>query len=137
MECVEAALKTSFRTDTAMKLNPQCSIEDWSALNVPNVAPSDDFFVDELLDFSHMEEVEPPEEDEQKDGSGSGSASGSVSPPPQHQSHEISKFASTYVSVPSTELSVPVLSLSIFLSHAIFSVSLWWYLTKVAIFIGR
>lgn len=116
MECVEAALKSSFRKDSGMKLNPQCSVQDWSALNVQNVVPCDDFFVDELFDFSHMEE--PPEEEQQQQHKGD---SAFISPATQDQTHETCNFTSTYSakddveSVPSSELSVPVLFPSHFL----------------------
>ena len=55
MECVEEALKTSFRKELAMKLSPQAFMEELSSFNVQNVASFDDFSVDDLLDFSHEE----------------------------------------------------------------------------------
>ncbi|KAK7376064.1 hypothetical protein VNO78_34916 [Psophocarpus tetragonolobus] len=59
MECLEAALKSSFRKDMALKLSPQ---EELSALTVQNVASCDDFFVDDLLDFSSLLENEEPDQ---------------------------------------------------------------------------
>ncbi|KAL2333761.1 hypothetical protein Fmac_014974 [Flemingia macrophylla] len=58
MECLEAALKSSFRKDTTLKLSPQTLLEELP--NVQNVVAScDDFFVDDLLDFSLLEKEEP------------------------------------------------------------------------------
>ncbi|XP_028774617.1 GATA transcription factor 5-like [Neltuma alba] len=106
MECVEAALKTSFPRGAAVKLDPLSPVDDSSASCVPNAAPSDDFSIDELLDFSHLEE---PFEDEQHQKPDSAS----VSPPPLDPSREISHFTfpssvkDDVDSLPSGELSVP------------------------------
>ncbi|ESW28267.2 hypothetical protein PHAVU_003G258900 [Phaseolus vulgaris] len=56
MECLEAVLKSSFRKDMSLKLSPQAFPED---LNMQNVTACDDFFVDDLLDFSLLENEEP------------------------------------------------------------------------------
>lgn len=55
MECLEAALKSSFRKDMALKQT--LFLEEFSsASNVQNVvASSDDLFVDDLLNFSLLE----------------------------------------------------------------------------------
>ncbi|XP_054823199.1 GATA transcription factor 5-like [Prosopis cineraria] len=103
MKCVQAALKTSFSKDMALKLNPLSSVDDFSAFSVQNAVPSDDFSVDELLDFSHLDD---PSEDDQHPKADSAS----VSPPPADQSHEISHSAfvkDDVNSLPSSELSVP------------------------------
>ncbi|XP_020234059.1 GATA transcription factor 5 [Cajanus cajan] len=60
MECLEGALKSSLRKDTALKVSPQTLLEELAAPNVQNVVAScDDFFVDDLLDFSLLEKEEP------------------------------------------------------------------------------
>ena len=55
MECLEAALKTSFWKDMALKQT--LLLEEFSsAFNVQNVvASSDDFFLDDLLNLSLLE----------------------------------------------------------------------------------
>ncbi|KAJ4714270.1 GATA transcription factor [Melia azedarach] len=57
MECIEAALKSSLRKELALKLNAQAVLDDISAVNFQNGAPSDDFSVDDLLDFSNKEDL--------------------------------------------------------------------------------
>jgi len=79
MECVEAALKHSFRKDLAVKSFPQAVSDDSWAVNGQNGAACDDFFVDELLDLSNedgfvKEEEEEEEEKEEDKGLGSVSA---------------------------------------------------------------
>ncbi|CAJ2635698.1 unnamed protein product [Trifolium pratense] len=59
MECVktaETALKSSFTITTTMKLTPQTLLEELSSSNVQDIAPIDDFFVDDFLNFSNEEE---------------------------------------------------------------------------------
>ncbi|KDO71084.1 hypothetical protein CISIN_1g044150mg [Citrus sinensis] len=56
MECVEAALKTSLRKEMALKLSPQ-AVDEICAVNLPNGVACDDFFVDDLLDFSNEDVV--------------------------------------------------------------------------------
>ncbi|XP_059437623.1 GATA transcription factor 5 [Corylus avellana] len=80
MECVEAALKPSFRKDLAVKAFPQAVLEEGWAVNGQNGAACDDFFVDELLDLSNEdgfvkeEPAEEEEEEEEEKGLGSVSA---------------------------------------------------------------
>ena len=111
MECVEAALKTSFRKDLGMKLTPQSFFDELSAFNVQNVTPCDDFSVDDLLDFSHEEEA-VLEEQQQEEKEENKVVSGS--PKPENQSCEISHagFNSSvkdeFECLPTNELSVPV-----------------------------
>lgn len=63
MECVvETALKTSLRKD----ITPQTFVDEISALNAQNGTTSDDFFVDDLLDFSHVEEQQQQQEQEEQ-----------------------------------------------------------------------
>jgi len=104
MECVkaEAALKSSFNISTAVKLTPQTLLED--------IAPIDDFFVDDFLNFSNEEQEHEHEQDflEEKQQNHT----------PQYTtqnqiSHSI--LNNQFVSLPTTELTVPVLSL--FLLH--------------------
>lgn len=100
-------MKTSLRKDMTMKLSPQALMEDF---NVQNVTPCDDFlFVDDLLDFSHVEqqdEEQEPEQQQQKEGS----VCVSLSP---HQSHEICNpdnvfsVKDGFSSLPTSELSLP------------------------------
>ncbi|XP_055961068.1 GATA transcription factor 5-like [Mercurialis annua] len=60
MECVivEAALKTSFRKEMGFRNSPAAIFDDLRAPNnvQQNVASSDDFIVDELLDFSNEDD---------------------------------------------------------------------------------
>ncbi|XP_054810233.1 GATA transcription factor 5-like [Prosopis cineraria] len=73
MDC-RAAFKTSSRKDATVKFSPHAFLEDLSAFNVSTLTPSDDFFVDDLLDFSHLDAL--PEQQEQPL---------SLSPPPLPQ----------------------------------------------------
>ena len=70
IECVEGALKTSIRKELAMKLSPQVFMEKCLSFNMQNIAPFDDFSVNDLLDFSHkealIEEQQKEEQDEHK-----------------------------------------------------------------------
>nr|KYP66900.1 GATA transcription factor 14 [Cajanus cajan] len=85
---MEAALKTNFRKEQT----PQNFVEEFSA---PNATSSDDFYVDDLLDFSHVQE-----EPEQQDPA-------FLSLQQQNHARQPSTFEPDYVSVPATELSVP------------------------------
>ncbi|KAI9081270.1 hypothetical protein K1719_036770 [Acacia pycnantha] len=59
MDC-QAAFKTSSRSDACFKLSPRAFLDDFK---VQNLTPSDDFFVDDLLDFSHHDALfEQPDE---------------------------------------------------------------------------
>lgn len=65
MECVEAALKTSIRKEMAVKATPQAVFEDLWALNGQSgVQNSEDFSVDDLLDFSNDDGFVEQEDDE-------------------------------------------------------------------------
>ncbi|XP_028807251.1 GATA transcription factor 5 isoform X1 [Neltuma alba] len=65
MEC-EAAFKTSSRMDAGLKFSPRAFLEELSASNVQNLTPSDQFFVDGLLDFSHHDALpEQPDQPQQ------------------------------------------------------------------------
>lgn len=108
MECVETALKTSLRKDMTVKLNPQTFVDELSCLNAQNGTSCDDFFVDDLLDFSHVIE-EQQQQEEEKD------SSICVSLKQHNQNHEISNLNSTsfslkddFCSLPTTDLNVPV-----------------------------
>uniref|UniRef100_A0A7N0UBX6 GATA transcription factor n=1 Tax=Kalanchoe fedtschenkoi TaxID=63787 RepID=A0A7N0UBX6_KALFE len=60
MECVESALKGSFRKEMTLKLNHQAVIDDLPAAGLTTLT-ADDFFVDDLLDFS---EINAPDEED-------------------------------------------------------------------------
>lgn len=142
MECVqETALKSSFRKE----LTPQTFLEELSVFNAQNITSTDDFFVDDLLNFSHEEHEHEEEEallEEQQ-------------PQPQqqneNQSHQIHEPSfnddNHFDSLPTNELSVPVLYLPLTLKKndfvlfcvfqgCFFKVVKCWILTKVTIFIG-
>ncbi|CAK8539967.1 unnamed protein product [Lathyrus sativus] len=99
MECVETALKTSLRKDMV----PQTIVDEVTGLNGPNGTTSDEFFVDDLLDFSHVEEEEQNEDEEQQD----------YVCVTLKQSNEISNLDNTfslqqdYGSLPTSDLNVP------------------------------
>lgn len=124
MECVETALKTSLRKDmTILKPSPQTLLVDieLSGLNnnAQNGASCDDFFVDDLLDFSHVEEGEE-ENNKSEQYKEEEEDSACVSLQKQsNQSHEICNlFKDDYASLPTSELNVPVLLLLfLFPSH--------------------
>jgi len=102
MECLEAELKSSFRKDIALKLSPQAFPED---LTMQNVASCDDFFVDDLLDFSLLENEEP---DQHKHNHHSTSVS------PNNNNHDIYNCSPSFNDNFDTELTLPVLPLSHF-----------------------
>ncbi|KAK7252943.1 hypothetical protein RIF29_37258 [Crotalaria pallida] len=108
MECMEGALRTSLRKDMTVKLSPQTFMEDF---NVQNGTPCDDFlFVDNLLDFSHVEQQQDQEEGEEephhKEGKVEGEGSGCVSP---NKSNEICSLSlkDEIPNLPTSDLSVP------------------------------
>ncbi|TKY55869.1 GATA transcription factor 5 [Spatholobus suberectus] len=96
MECLEAALKSSFRKDMALKRSPQTVLEELSSLNVQNAATCDDFFVDDLLDFSLLEKEEPDQHNHD---------SASVSP--QNKNQEIYNYNPALNDNFNSELAVP------------------------------
>ncbi|RDX76288.1 GATA transcription factor 5, partial [Mucuna pruriens] len=96
MECLEAALKSSVRKDTTLKLSPQTFLEELTALNVQNVASCDDFFVDDLLDFSLLEKEEPDQHNHD---------SACVSP--QNKNQEIYNYNPSFNDHFTSELTVP------------------------------
>ena len=63
MECVEAALKKSFRGETTTKPSPHGAFDDFVVVSVQNV---DDCFVDGLLDFSNDDVQEDEQQQEQE-----------------------------------------------------------------------
>jgi hypothetical protein len=98
MECVETALKTSLRKD----ITPQTFVDEISVLNAQNGTTSDDFFVDDLLDFSHVEEQHQEEEQEH---------SPCLSLKENHETSNPNTTLSLkedYSSLPTNELNVPV-----------------------------
>ncbi|KAE9612957.1 hypothetical protein Lal_00027747 [Lupinus albus] len=106
MDCIEGALKTSLRKDSTVKLSPQTFMED---LNVQIGTPCEDFlFVDNLLDFSYVEQQQDEEEPKQqqqqqqhKEGEDE-----CVSP---HKSNDICNLSlkDEFLSMPNSDLSVP------------------------------
>ncbi|KAG5069724.1 hypothetical protein AAZX31_01G156500 [Glycine max] len=92
MECVEAALKSNYRKEMTLKLSPQTFTEE---VSVQNGTTCDDFFVNDLLDFSHVEEEPEQQED-----------TPCVSLQHENPSHEPCTFKDDYASVPTSELSV-------------------------------
>jgi hypothetical protein len=109
MECVETALKTSLRKD----MIPQTFVDELTGLNAQNGTTSDDFFVDDLLDFSHVEEQQQQLQDEEQQQQKQDSVFVS-----QKQTHEISNLNNSnsnsfslkndYASLPTSDLNVPV-----------------------------
>ncbi|XP_045817453.1 GATA transcription factor 6-like [Trifolium pratense] len=107
MECVETALKTSLRKD----ITPQTFVDELTVLNAQNGTTSDDFFVDDLLDFSHVEEQQQDEE-QQNQQQQQDSVFVSLK-----QTHEISNLNNSnsnsfslkndYASLPTSDLNVP------------------------------
>lgn len=119
MECVEAALKTSFRKEMALKSSPQAFLEDIWLANGQNGVSSDDFSVDDLFDFTNeegfLEQQQQPqhEEEEEEEDEGAPISSSSSSPKRQKLSQEehLSNDTTTnfdYGSLPTSELAVPV-----------------------------
>ncbi|KAK6258260.1 zinc finger protein [Theobroma cacao] len=118
MECVEAALKTSFRKEMALKSSPQAFLEDIWLANGQNGVSSDDFSVDDLFDFTNeegfLEQQQQPqhEEEEEEEDEGAPISSSSSSPKRQKLSQEehLSNDTTTnfdYGSLPTSELAVP------------------------------
>ncbi|KAL9378611.1 hypothetical protein Peur_029946 [Populus x canadensis] len=113
MECVEGALKTSFRKEVAMKFSPQV-LDDFWAVNVPNGMSSDDFSVEKLLDFSNENDF--IEEEEEEGGDKEKPCVFSVSVSPKQEALEEDKNSDSspgfavkddFFSVPTSELCVP------------------------------
>ncbi|KAL4644278.1 hypothetical protein ACB092_02G153200 [Castanea dentata] len=107
MECVEAALKTSFRKEMALKPTPQVASEELWAVKEQNGVACDDFFVDELLDLSNEDGfVKEEQEEEEKDKS-------FVSVSSQQDENSNTKTTAftaskdEFGSVPTSELGVP------------------------------
>ncbi|KAI8541193.1 hypothetical protein RHMOL_Rhmol08G0042800 [Rhododendron molle] len=119
MDCVEGALKSSFGPDPSKKTQNQPFSDDPSAVNGQSGVSGDDFFVDDLLDFSEggiedgfcevlvkeengdgfcqvakEENKEETEEENKKDS------------PPSRSANNFS-VVDDFPSVPCTELSVP------------------------------
>ncbi|KAE8694018.1 Leucine-rich repeat receptor-like protein kinase family protein [Hibiscus syriacus] len=111
MECVEAALKTSFRKEMAMKSSPQAFLEDILVVNNgQNGVSCDDFSVDDLFDFSNEEgfleqQHEAEEEGKQVPVSSSSSYKRQKLSQEQHFADETTNF--DYSSLSTDELAVP------------------------------
>ncbi|XP_030465847.1 GATA transcription factor 5-like [Syzygium oleosum] len=117
MECVEAALKTSFRREMAAR--PLVSEEFvWpAASNSQNASSADDFLVDYLLDFSNDEglvqaqepegEERNPKPEEEEGGEGEGEAAKLVSSVSCSAEERLSAKKEDFGPLPASELSVP------------------------------
>ncbi|KAM7524104.1 hypothetical protein LguiA_014006 [Lonicera macranthoides] len=106
MECVEGALKSSFRPQMVVVNNNVISDDFWGH----NGQTGDDFFVDNLLDFS---KACPDEEEEQKNEDGDG-GSLTILPLPQPENYKNEPSSTNTLSlnhgsgsVPDSELCVP------------------------------
>lgn len=107
MECVkaEAALKSSFNISTSVKLTPQTLLEDLSSFNVQDIAPVDDFFVDDFLNFSNEEQEHEHEQDFLEEKQQNHTPQNNTQN--QNQiSHSI--LNNQFASLPTTELNIPV-----------------------------
>ena len=113
MECLEAALKTSFWKDMALKQT--LLLEEFSsAFNVQNVvASSDDFFLDDLLNLSLLENnnEEPDQQHKNHDST------------PQNNQENYNYNPSVNDNNFNTELTVPVRILSLYSTLFIFAVN--------------
>ncbi|KAE8699968.1 GATA transcription factor 5 [Hibiscus syriacus] len=112
MECVEAALKSSFRKEMGMKSSPQAFLDDILVVNNGgNGVSCDDFSVDDLFDFSNedgfLEQHHEPEEEgkEVPVSSSSSSHKRQKLSQEQHFSDETTNF--DYTSLSTDELAVP------------------------------
>lgn len=109
MECVkaEAALKSSFNINTTVKLSPQTLLEDLSSFNVQDIAPIDDFFVDDFLNFSNEEQEHEHEHEQDFLEEKQQNHTPQYTTQNQNQiSHSI--LNNQFASLPTTELTVPV-----------------------------
>ncbi|KAH1082063.1 hypothetical protein J1N35_021824 [Gossypium stocksii] len=113
MECVEAALKTSFRKEMALKPSPQALLEDIWVVNGQNGVSCDDFSVDDLFDFSNEEGfLQQKREDEEEEEEEEVPASSSL-PKRQKLSQDNAHFCNDsttnfdYGSLSTNELAVP------------------------------
>lgn len=132
MDCVEGALKTRFGPDPSKKTPNQPFSDDPSTVNGQSGVSGDDFFVDDLLDFSEggiedefceilvkeengdgfcgvVKEEENKEETEEENKKDS---------PPSRSTNNFSVI-DDFPSVPCTELSVPVSPLSLWKFHTL------------------
>lgn len=107
MECVEAALKTSFRKEMGVRPSPQAVFDDLLDVNVQNV----DFSVDDLLNFSDDDGfVVVGDQDDKEDlSSPSQEEEQNHHKPDEETSNDNIPSTSLFVtSVPSTEVTLPV-----------------------------
>ncbi|XP_009761911.1 GATA transcription factor 5-like [Nicotiana tabacum] len=119
MDCVEGALKSSFMSEAALKTTHQQAYGDdlWANGNGQNVVSGDDFFVDDLLDFSNGFVEDQGEEEKGEDNAVHKICSVSVSVSPQKplEDKEAEKENDTvsppakedFDSLPGSELIVP------------------------------
>lgn len=91
-------MKSNLRKEMMVQLSPETFMEE---LSVQNGTTCDDFFVDDLLDFSHVEEE--PEQQQQKEQD-----LVCVSLQKENPCQEPYAFKPDYSSLPTTELSVLV-----------------------------
>ena len=107
MECVEAALKTSFRKEIALKSSPKAFLEDIWVVNGENGASSDDFSVDDLFDFTNEEGFLEQQHEDEEEVPVSSSPKRQKLSQEEHYSDDTTNF--DYSSLSTSELAVPVL----------------------------
>ncbi|XP_055806200.1 GATA transcription factor 5-like [Solanum dulcamara] len=113
MDCVDGALKNSFMPETPLKMTQNQTFgDDVSAAGAgQNVVSGDDFFVDDLLDFSNGF-VEGEGEEEKQGGEDNSvhkpcSVSISVSPQRKTEIDDTISVKEDFASLPVSEISVP------------------------------
>lgn len=114
MDCVDGALKSSFMPETPLKMTQNQTFGDdvSAAGDGQNVVSGEDFFVDDLLDFSNGY-VEGEGEEEKQGGEDNSvqktcSVSISVSPQKKPEIDETISVKEDFASLPVSEISVPV-----------------------------
>ncbi|KAK8587117.1 hypothetical protein V6N13_086123 [Hibiscus sabdariffa] len=109
MECVEVALKSSFRKEMAMKSSPQAFLEDIWVVNGQNGVSCDDFSVDDLFDFSNeegfLQQQQREHEEEQVPASSSSPKRQKLSQETHFPTESTANF--DYTSLSTNELAVP------------------------------
>ncbi|XVF15855.1 hypothetical protein REPUB_Repub09cG0192200 [Reevesia pubescens] len=108
MECVEAALKTSFRKEMALKSSPQTFLEDIWVVNGQNGVSCDDFSVDDLFDFTNEDgflEKQREDDEEEVPVFSSSPKRQKLMSTEDHLSNETTSF--DYGSLSTNELAVP------------------------------
>ncbi|XP_022775384.1 GATA transcription factor 5-like [Durio zibethinus] len=105
MECVEAALKTSFRKEMALKSSPKAFLEDIWVVNGQNGVSCDDFSVDDLFDFTNEEGFLEQQHEDEEEAPASSSPKRQKLSQEEHFSNETTSF--DYSSLSTNEFAVP------------------------------